>query len=206
MVRLLMEAGADARKGIWPHRDATSALAIARDREYHDVVAVIQEAELRRRQELSCPNTTISPLQDQVNAAIAKGDSEIAMSLLNEDPILLNACDRDGATPLHIAAEKRNVELVSWLLDKGVSARKQDLNSRTPLDRAVLAVDPLNQNAPKFRAIAKLLLERGADLTVRAAVAVGDLPRIREFIHTTPVSYTHLDVYKRQAESLSWCT
>jgi ankyrin repeat protein len=186
MVRLLMEAGADARKGIWPHRDATSALAIARDREYHDVVAVIQEAEFGRRQELSCPNTTISALEDHLHAAIAKGDNETAMSLLNEDPILLNACDRDGATPLHIAAEERNVELVSWLLDKGVSARRQDLNSRTPLDRAALAVDPLNQNAPKFPAIAKLLLERGADLTVRAAVAVGDLPRIREFVHTNP--------------------
>ena len=30
MVRLLMESGADARKGIYPHRDATSALTIAR--------------------------------------------------------------------------------------------------------------------------------------------------------------------------------
>src|ERR1035441_1301336 len=41
MVRLLMETGADARKGIFPHRDATSAFAIARDRDYKDVVAVI---------------------------------------------------------------------------------------------------------------------------------------------------------------------
>ena len=45
MVRLLMEAGADARKGIFPHRDATSALALAMDREYHEVVAVIEEEE-----------------------------------------------------------------------------------------------------------------------------------------------------------------
>ena len=36
-MKLLMEAGADARKGIYPHRDATSAAAIARDREYNDV-------------------------------------------------------------------------------------------------------------------------------------------------------------------------
>ena len=43
MVRLLMKAGADARKGIWPHRDATSVLAIARDREYRELVAVIEE-------------------------------------------------------------------------------------------------------------------------------------------------------------------
>src|ERR1035438_4753918 len=43
MSRLLMQAGADARKGIYPHRDATSALAIARDREYHEIIAVIEE-------------------------------------------------------------------------------------------------------------------------------------------------------------------
>jgi len=43
MVRLLMKAGADARKGIWRHRDATSVLAIARDREYRELVAVIEE-------------------------------------------------------------------------------------------------------------------------------------------------------------------
>jgi hypothetical protein len=43
MVRLLMETGADARKGIFPHRDATSAFAIARDRDYTDVVTVIRD-------------------------------------------------------------------------------------------------------------------------------------------------------------------
>ena len=48
MVRLLMEAGADARKGIFPHRDATSSLALAMDREYHEVVAVIDTPELDR--------------------------------------------------------------------------------------------------------------------------------------------------------------
>ena len=43
MVRLLMEAGADARKGIFPHRDATSAFAIARDRGYSEILEIIEE-------------------------------------------------------------------------------------------------------------------------------------------------------------------
>ena len=72
MVRLLMEAGADARKGIYPHRDATSALAIAREREYGEIVAIIEEEERLRREEMSCPNATISPVQDQINAAISR--------------------------------------------------------------------------------------------------------------------------------------
>jgi hypothetical protein len=84
MVKLLMEAGADARKGIFPHRDATSALAIAKDREYTDIVAVIEEEERLRRAEMSCPNATISPVQDQINHAISKGDNAEAIRLLED--------------------------------------------------------------------------------------------------------------------------
>lgn len=186
MVRLLMKAGADARKGIWPHRDATSALAIARDREYGEVVVVIEEEELHRRAEMSCPNATISPVQDQVKAAISNGDNETAMRLLDADRSMIHACDRSGATPLHTAAEETNAELVTWLLEKGASVRKQDLNGLTSLDRAALAADPRNQSAQRFPAIARLLLEHGADLTVRAAVALADGPRIQELIHTSP--------------------
>jgi len=70
MVRILMEAGADARKGIWPHRDATTALVLAQARGYGEIVAIIEEEERRRREEMSCPNATVSPIQDQISAAI----------------------------------------------------------------------------------------------------------------------------------------
>jgi ankyrin repeat protein len=186
MVRLLMRAGADARKGIWPHRDATSALAIARDREYLEVLAVIEEEKRHRREEMSCPNSTISPVQDQINAAIAQVDHETAMRLLDSDRSLIHACDRGGATPLHIAAEETDVELLSWLLDRGASVRKQDMNGLTALDRAALAADPYDQSVLRFPAIARLLQEHGADLTIRAAIALGDAPRIRELIHAVP--------------------
>ena len=186
MVRLLMKAGADARKGIWPHRDATSAMTIARDREYSDVVAVIDEEELRRREEVSCPNTTISPVQDQISKAISQGDNATAMRLLEEDPFLVNACDRNGATPLHIAAEENNIELISWLLERGASARKIDLKGWTALDCAALAAHSRDQSAQRFPAIARLLLARGADFTINAAVALGNEARIRELIQAAP--------------------
>jgi len=48
MVRLLMAHGADARIGIYPHRVPTTALAIARDRGYGEILAIIHEAEDRR--------------------------------------------------------------------------------------------------------------------------------------------------------------
>ncbi len=188
MVRLLMEAGADARKGIFPHRDATSALAIAREREYHEVVAVIEEEEKLRREEMSCPNATVSPVQDQISAAIAQGDNQIAIRLLEADRSLIQACDRDGATPLHIAAEQTNVELVAWLLERRASVRKQDLNGLTALDRSALAADPRNQSVRRFPAVARLLLEHGAEVTLRAAVALADAPRVQELIRAEPTA------------------
>jgi len=48
MVRLLMRHGANARHGIHPHRDATAAWTIAKERGYQEIVAIIEEEELRR--------------------------------------------------------------------------------------------------------------------------------------------------------------
>jgi hypothetical protein len=51
IVRALMQAGADARVGIYPHRDATGAISLARDRGYAEIVAIIEEEQQRRRQD-----------------------------------------------------------------------------------------------------------------------------------------------------------
>ncbi len=186
MVKLLMEAGSDARKGIWPHRDATSAVTLARDREYDDIVAIIEEEERLRREEMSCPNATVTPVQDQISAAILKNDTETAMRLLDADRSLIQACDRDGTTPLHLAAQRTNIELVGWLLDRRANVRKKDLRERTALDRAALAVGPYNGHAQRFPAIADLLLQHGAEMTIYAAVALDDADRVRSWIQADP--------------------
>jgi ankyrin repeat protein len=196
MVKLLMEAGADARKGIFPHRDATSALAIAKDREYNDIVAVIEEEERLRRAEMSCPNATISPVQDQINHAISKGDNDEAIRLLEGDGSLIQACDRDGGTPLHVAAQEANEEVLAWLLSRRAKARKQDANGLTPLDRAALAAEPRNEHAKRFPAIAKRLLDHGAEVTIRAAVALADAIRIRELVSADPVVLREINCMK----------
>lgn len=186
MVKLLMEAGADARQGIFPHRDATSALAIAKDREYSEIVAVIEEEERLRREEMSCPNATISPVQDEIHHAIRTGDNATAMRLLHVDGSLIRACNRDGKTPLHIAAQETNEEMVAWLLNRCANVRKQDVHGLTALDCALQAAVPRNEHAKKFPAIAKQLMEHGAEVTVRAAVALADAPRVRELVRENP--------------------
>ncbi|MFN7995801.1 MAG: ankyrin repeat domain-containing protein [Bryobacteraceae bacterium] len=186
MVKLLMEAGADARKGIYPHREPTTALALARDREYTEIVAVIEEEERARRAEMSCPNATISPVQDEIGKAMREGDREAAIRLLEADGSLIQACDRKGATPLHVAAQVMDEEMVEWLLQKGANPRKADIQGRTPLDYAATSAGPRNEDTRPFRPVAERLLERGADMTIRGAVALGDAARVRELITAEP--------------------
>jgi ankyrin repeat protein len=176
MVRLLMRAGADARKGIWPHRDATTAFVFAREREFPEIVTVIEEEEQQRRQTASCPNAAVSPVQEQINQAVRNGDNESAIALLTADPALVRACDRNGGTPLHAAAHAGSDEMVAWLLARGADPNHPDLAGLTPLDRAALAA-PDN-----FPAVAHRLLGAGAPLTIRAAVTLGDHDRVRELI------------------------
>lgn len=180
MVRLLMQAGADARKGIFPHRDATSAIAFARDREYPEIVAIIEEEEQQRRQAMSCPNVAVTPVQDQVNEAIRDADNPTAINLLTADPALVRACDRNGGTPLHAAAQAGSEEMVAWLLARDADPHHPDSKGLTPLDRAALAADE------HFPAVAQLLLAAGAPLTIRAAVALGDEERVRHLVAQTP--------------------
>jgi len=49
IVRLLMRHGADARQGVYPHRDATTAHAIALQRGDDEIVRIIEEEEGKRR-------------------------------------------------------------------------------------------------------------------------------------------------------------
>lgn len=186
MVKLLMEAGADARKGVWPHRDATSALALARDREHFEIVRIIEEEEQRRREDLSCPNATVSPMQERINEAIAAGDGEAARRLLAQDGSLIQACDRKGRTPLHIAAQENDPDMVRWLVERRAKVNHPDIHGLTPLDLAAMSVDARQENAPQFVEVATYLLEHGAELTLRGAVGLGDQSRVAALLREKP--------------------
>ena len=121
-----------------------------------------------------------------MSAAISTGDTGTAIRLLEADGSLIQACDRGGATPLHIAAQENDAELVAWLLSRRANVRKEDSRGFTALDRAALAADPRNRNARRFPAVAKLLLEHGAETTIRAAVSLADASRVLELLRADP--------------------
>src|SRR5258707_2210120 len=158
MVHLLMEAGADARKGIYPHRDATSAWTLARERHYDDIVAVIEEEERHRREEMSCSNATVSPLQDQISAAIAQGDDTTAMQLLDQDRTLIHACDRDGMTPLHVAARRNRIELVAWLLERRAEGHQKEPHEVPPPPPSPIRGEPRHKHGGVIPPLPAVLL------------------------------------------------
>jgi ankyrin repeat protein len=199
LTRVLMQLGADARVGIWPHRDVTSAYAIAVDREYSEIVAAIEREEQNRHARTNQDAASTLNAFDALRQAIFKGHAAEAIALMEADPALIGACDVDGITPLHLAAWKHDPTLVRWLLDRGASPaalasrsdpRCDDLpkSGKTPLDfSAIVAgwapegiasffyfMENVHVDPARFCETARLLLQKGAELTPRAAVALGD--------------------------------
>lgn len=203
--RVLMQLGSDAHKGIWPHRDATTAYTIAKERGYDEIVAFIEQAEESRRQERSSAGATISSKTDEIHQAILDGRCGEAIRILECDLSLAGACNNYGATPLHVAAWKHNPAMVQWLLDHGASVDARaphDVPPRnyhvtdgpgyTPLDYAAIVagwsahgrefsfVENARVEPARFYETVELLRANGAELTPRTAVAIGDHEGVQE--------------------------
>ena len=109
------------------------------------------------------------------------------MRLLDKDRTLIHACDRDGMTPLHVAARRNRMELVSVAAGEA-GERPQERPDVTSRHSTMLRLGQIRATSARngFPQVAALLLKHGAALTVRAAVALGDLPRVRQFIADEP--------------------
>jgi ankyrin repeat protein len=201
LTRVLLRLGADARVGVWPHSDATSAYAIAVGREYSEIVAIIEREEENRHARANHEGAPTRAAVDALRQAIAEERAAEAIAMMGADPALIGACDVYGVTPLHLAAWKHDPALVGWLLDHGASPgalalrdspvrrHNQPVESgKTPLDFAAIVagrapdgrdglfyfMENARVDPARFHETARLLLQKGAELTPRAAVALGD--------------------------------
>lgn len=175
MVRILMQHGAHARDGVYPHRDATTPITIAAERGYDEIVAIIEEEEQRRRDSMS--GVAGVPAPGELFPAIATGDHERALALLGQNPGLVQARSEEGWTPLHAASRALNERVVSWLLDHGADVMARGWHDLTPLDLAAHFSD--DKRAGAFNTVVASLLRHGATMTPWAAVALGDADWLR---------------------------
>ncbi len=168
MVRLLMQAGADPDQGVFPHRDATTAFVIARDRGYGDIVDIIEQEKAKRT---GAPGQDEAPAREPLDAgresgvrdAIAQGDAARVRELVSRNPGVLRDITWRRGGLLSVAVNNGHIDIVRLLLDLGA-----DPDERTMLQELEEPTEswggPLWCAAQGGRLeIAELLLDRGAD-------------------------------------------
>jgi ankyrin repeat protein len=179
LVRLLMQHGADPRKGIWPHRDATSPLTIATERGYTDIVAIIRDEE--RQYSRVSAGAAAAPVPATLLDAFQRGDQEAMIASLDAHPSLIRTPDpQSGMTALHWAAANLWDRLGAWLIDRGADVSARSRGGQTPLD--LVGCEDETRSPERSRlstTIAGLLLGRGAERTIRWAIATGDAEFLR---------------------------
>jgi ankyrin repeat protein len=174
MVRVLMTHGADARIGIYPHRVPTTALAIATERRYDEIVEIIREAE-ERRPGFRPPDAWVPDMPHELREAIEGADVRGVIASLESNPTVISSPGPDGITMLHIAAGRGMPDLAAWLLERGADANANPI--LPPID--MLGRWPVGHPQEGVMEVAELLLQHGAERTPFWAVATGNTAWLR---------------------------
>jgi ankyrin repeat protein len=171
ITRLLMRKGADARAGIHPHRDATSAWMLARERGYDDIVAIIEkeEGEEENRRAKPARESTIGPaveLDKAERTAVANGDLQWLRASLAEGKLANHVRWSDGGL-LTVAVRNNRLEVLAFLLDECKFDPDERVSGGEGDWVAYSQGHPLwNAAAMGLSEIANLLLDRGANPNV----------------------------------------
>ena len=149
MVHFLMKHGADARKGIWPHRDATSPLTIATERGYADIVDIIRDEERHRSHAPALAEETPSTVQ--LGDAFQRGDEDARRAIATGDTNWLRAHHMEGALAsrrglITHAVKSDRSEMLSLLLEFGL-----DPDERERVDGLEEVVYLVGRPAPRVR-------------------------------------------------------
>jgi ankyrin repeat protein len=173
IVRFLMQHGADAHKGIWPHRGATTAFTLASERGYDEIVRIFQEEEQRRAGVPPKATTADPSTKDEglLSQAVAGNRIDTLTDLLHRglDP---NESGRvqgleevvpTWGGPLRLCAIAGNVAMAQVLLAHGANANTNVYAASSALYEAYRRRDA---------AMISLLESHGGELS---PVAIGDL-------------------------------
>lgn len=175
MTRLLLEAGADTRGGIWPNRDATSPRTIAEDRRYDDIVAIMVAHEEKRvaRGANSVVDEGSVEGKALLQAAVQSNRPEVLRELLeagldpNERMQIGHHEDQTFSSggPLMEAVNTGRIDMARLLLEHGADPNAQVFASGSPTFAAYSGGSP---------AMIDLMVEHGGWID---AASVGYLRR-----------------------------
>lgn len=165
MVRLLLRHGANPRAGISPRNEATTAIAIATEREYGEIAAILREEE--RDRTVPPPDTARGPPppdpHESTREAVRRGDVE-CLRALHEQGLLVAPQDDDGWL-LKIAVRHNRPDMLELLLDWGL-----DPDARVRVESEGVEEIATTWGMPLYEAsrygkhaMAETLLKRGAD-------------------------------------------
>ncbi len=113
--------------------------------------------------------------------AAALGDLPRLHALLDEDPQRVNARDEQGRTPLYEAARNLHLAAVDLLLARGADVEARTGWGETPLSAAV--AHSWDKGGPE---VVERLRAAGASLSLRDALCLGELPRVKELLAEAP--------------------
>lgn len=170
IARLLMQKGANARAGIHPHRDATSAWTLAKERGFDELVAIIEEEEARRsarpvREEKTEAPAPVDAGDETARAAVAGGDLAWLRAQFAEGK-LANHVHWDRGGLLTVAVRNDRQDVLAFLLDCGFDPDERVSSGEGDWTAYSQGYPLWHAAASGRREMATLLLNRGADPNV----------------------------------------
>ena len=187
MVRVLMQNGANARAGISPRNEATTAIAIATERGYDEIAGIIREEEARRVDPVPQPEyPRARDAHEPTREAVKNGNVEFLLALHAEGRLV--APQDDDGWLLKVAARYDRPDMLELLLDWGLDPdAKVRVESEGVEEIAFSWGMPLYECARYGKhTMAEMLLKRGAD------------PNGRVYASGTPLS----EAFGRQDERM----
>lgn len=163
MVRLLMQHGANARVGIHPHRDATTAWLLAKDRGYDEIIALIEDEERRQKPQEEEQQETRG--DEDLRAAIADGNIEW-LRARHAAGTLTNPIRWDEGGLLTAAVKHNRPNILNFLLDCGFDPNERVSEGEGDWTAYSQGYPLWTCAALGRRELCEILLARGADPNV----------------------------------------
>ncbi len=191
VVQLLLQAGADPGQSRYTYNSWDKLLAIAEERGYEEVQALLVAA-MRER-------FGYDPGFVALAEAVKGRDQAQVEAVLAEHPDFIRAADALGNGPLHWAALTRQNELVDFFVARGADLEARRADGQTPLLVSLngdywFRTRDLSAEVPRDPwIVTRHLLACGAEYALSIACAAGDGDRVDAVLAADPAQARALD-------------